>query len=201
MPSMACEIEMKFPVPGLAAVRRALRRAGAEYLGTVLHSDSYFDTPTRTLLNGDVGLRIRRERPLRSVGPRGDRRPLVTFKGPARSGTPAKVRREIQTRLDDGGAFEEILEAVGLVRTVLVEKRRASYRLGRCRVELDELPLIGCFVEIEGAGAQAIKRIARRLDLAAEPCKDHYVNLLRAHCERVGGECSAVVFDECARCG
>ena len=175
---MGQEKEVKFKVASHAAVRRALKRAGAKYLGTVLQSDTYYDTAGRSLLKGGRGLRIRTARTLRRGAGPADNRPLLTFKGPAARRAGLKARREIQTHLDDGQALAEILAACGLVPAATIQKRRASYRLGRCRVELDELPVIGRFVEIEAPGKKLILAAAARLDLHGEPITDHYLDLL-----------------------
>ncbi len=177
---MGCEIEAKFKVESFAGVRRALRQAGAGYLGTVGQRDTYFDTPDKKLLKDDTGVRIRRVRCLKSGVAKKDTRPEITFKGPARRRATAKIRGEIQTRVDDADALEEILRRIGLTATIIVEKRRTSYRLGRCRVELDELPVIGRFVEIEAASEKQVLAAAQRLGLSGQPIKDHYVNLLIA---------------------
>lgn len=177
---MSREIEAKFKVETFAGVRKALRAGGARYLATAIQTDRYFDTPAGRLLKADTGVRIRRIRCLRSGAGGKDTRPQITFKGPARRRGRAKVRREVQTRIDDAEAVEEILRALGLTVTATIRKRRAGYLLGRCRIELDELPVIGRFVEIEGRSEKQILGVARRLGLSGRPIKDHYVNLLIA---------------------
>jgi len=201
MPGMADEIEMKFHVPDLRAIRRALQRAGATYLGSAVQSDEYFDTPDGRLLGADCGLRLRRVRLLRRGGKAAcDTRPVLTFKGPADRTRRAKVRREVQARLDNADAVAEILAAAGFRRTVLIEKRRVSYRLAGCLVELDELPLLGTFVEIEGAGQKPLTLLAARLGLSGEPIRDHYITLLRRRCRRVGARCATVTRKGCPGC-
>lgn len=201
MPGMPDEIEIKFRVPDLRAVRRALRRERAGFLATVQVSDEYFDTPEGRLLAADSGVRLRRTRVVKR-GPGGPAGPAaeLTYKGAAARGRAAKVRREVQTGLADGEAAAEILGALGFVRTVLIEKRRSSYRLGGCLVELDELPLLGTFVEIEGPNEGAITRLAGRLGLAGEPIRDHYIALLIARCGRVGTRCATVTVKGCPVC-
>ena len=177
---MPHEIEAKFKVADHRATRRALRAAGAEYLGTVAQMDTYYDTSDGMLLGRDVGLRIRATRCLRRGAEPVETRPLLTAKGPRAPGRGAKVRQEVQTRLDDAAGVEEILAAAGFEPQVVVEKRRASYQLGRCRVELDDLPAVGCFVEIEAPNPKAIARTAGALGLSGEPITDHYVMLVLA---------------------
>jgi len=174
---MPDEIEVKFKVDDFADVRRALRKAGARHLATVIQTDAYYDTPDGMLLSRDCGLRIRRVRCLRSGTGKIDTRPLLTAKGPARGGA-AKVRVEAQTHLDNPAAVIEILKAVGLVLAVSIQKRRATYRLGESLVELDELPVIGRFIEVESPSRRALERTCRSLSLAGRRITDHYLRLL-----------------------
>ena len=180
MPAMRWEIELKFKVDRLAGPARLLRAAGAEFLHTAMHMDCYFDSSDRELLQGGQGLRVRRVRLLRAGRVKMDVRPLLTFKGPAKPNTAAKVRPEVQTRVDDAQAVTEILAACGLQPMLTLQKRRATYRLGRSLVELDELPLIGCFVEIEAASIRAVQSVRRKLNLEGEPIEQHYVDLMLA---------------------
>ena len=175
---MSQEREAKFKVAGFSAVLRRLRGAGAKHLGTVLQTDRYFDTPAGRLRKADRGVRIRLSR--RLAGPGGlDPRALLTFKGPRAPHGKLKVRREVQTYVDDAAAAAAILEALGLVATMTLRKRRASYRLGRCRVELDELPYLGRFVEIEGPSRRAIEAARDLLGLAGPAITTPYTQMVR----------------------
>ncbi len=198
MTPMSNEIEMKFPVPSPDRVRRALRREGAVYLGTVLQTDCYFDTPKRSLMRRDRGLRIRRVRVLRAGAETIDRRPQLTAKGPVQTNSRAKVRRERQVYVDDADVLTDVLGVCGFEPTITIQKRRASYRLDGCVVELDELPVIGFFVEVEGPSERRIARVARRIGLEGEPPKAHYIGLIRAACKRAGQECREVTFENCS---
>ena len=51
---------------------------------------------------------------------------------------------------------------------LLFEKRRESWRLDDCKVELDELPQIGTFVEIEGASEDTVQAAREKLGLGDE---------------------------------
>jgi len=197
---MPQEIEAKFKVDSLEPVRRALRKAGGEYLGTFLQTDYFFDTPDRALRGGDCGLRIRRTRYLRSAHVRKDTRPLLTYKGPRGSNSNVKMRKEVQTHVDDGASAAEILRACGMDVVRTIQKRRASYRLGRCLVELDELPRIGCFVEIEAGGEELIEWARRKLHLKGDAITAPYIDLLEGHCLKFGKGCETATFDACADC-
>jgi len=200
---MPHEIEAKFKVADFRSVRRRLRGAAAVYLGTVMQTDAYYDTPDRRLLGADIGVRIRRTRRLRSAAgthAKIDTRPLLTYKGPKGKHQRAKIRREIQSRVDSHEAVGEVFEALGLAESVTVQKKRSSYRLGPCLVELDELPILGKFVEIEAPDPEQIEAARRTLGIDAEACTDHYVTLLRRGCSRISKTCLHVTFDNCSRC-
>ena len=193
MPPMPQEHEAKFKVASLAAIRRRLRAAGAAHLGTALETDEYYDTAEGRLLAADSGVRVRTFRKL--AGPAGmDLRPQLTFKGPRQPGRKIKVRTERQVRLDDADAAGRILQALDLDVAMVIQKRRASYRLGRCRIELDELPLLGCFVEVEGPGARAIDRVCDLLGLTGQPILEPYTALAAEHCRKAGRSARRVTF-------
>jgi adenylate cyclase class 2 len=196
---MPHEIEVKIAVERFDAVRRALRAAGGQYLGTVLQTDRFFDTSDRRLRKGDRGLRIRSARRLRGGGVAKDVRPMVTFKGARQAGGRMKVRPEYQTFVDDADALVRIFAACGLEPTLTLQKRRSSYRLGRCLVELDELPVIGRFVEIEGPSERAIDAARRKLRLTGEAIAEPYIQMVQARCGR-RRKCREVTFDRCATC-
>jgi predicted adenylyl cyclase CyaB len=192
---MPREIEAKFPVRDFRAVRKALRAAGAEHVATVLQTDQYFDTPDGSLKAGDCAVRLRGSRLLRAAGARGDLRPLLTYKGPRLRSARVKSRVEIQTRIDDPRALEHILGTCGLQPVMVIQKRRASYRIGRSLVELDELPLIGRFVEIEASSEKRIWTLRRKLGLDSGPITDSYTNLVEAACRAANARCAEVTFE------
>ncbi|MGA2265777.1 MAG: class IV adenylate cyclase [Phycisphaerae bacterium] len=197
---MPHETEMKFAVKSLAAVARRLGALGAKRLYTALQDDCYFDTPRRRLLRTGRGLRLRTQRLLRAGCDTMDARAELTYKGPSRRGAKAKVRMEHQSRIDDASAVATVLEACGLRPMLRLQKRRSSYRLGHCLVELDELPLLGCFVEIEGPTEASIESARRAMHLAGPAIRSHYVRLLQTRCTRAGRSCRGVTFRLCRRC-
>lgn len=177
---MPHEIEAKYRLDSFAAIRKLLRQAGAELIQSVEETDQFFDTPGATLLRADCGLRIRTTRllPLRGAAKRRKVPPLVTYKGPRDKASPIKVRLEVQTHVEDAAALAEILAALGYRPGLVVRKRRTSYRLGRCRVELDDLPGLGKFVEVEGPTQAAVQRACRRIGLDGESITRSYVSMV-----------------------
>ena len=197
---MAREIEAKYRVGSLAPLRRALGRLGGRWLFSAVQTDRYLDTPGRDLLAGDRGVRLRTLSRVRCGEGACDRRALLTYKGP-RSAGAVKSRAEHQMYVDDPAVLVQLLGALGLSSTLTIQKRRSSFRLGRCLVELDELPLIGRFVEIEGPSAGAVRAVAKKLGLAGEPVQSHYVHLLLEACRRAGQKCDEITFGRCGARG
>jgi len=200
---MPHEIEAKFKVDDFRSVRSQLRKAGAVYLGTVMQTDSYYDTPDRSLMGADVAVRIRRTKRLRGpsgTAPKIDTRPLLTYKGPKGKHRRAKIRREVQSHVDSHQALGEVFAELGLAESVTVQKKRASYRLGNSTVELDELPVIGKFIEIEASSPRQVDAVRRKLGIDAEPCTDHYITLLTGNCPHISKTCLRATFDDCGGC-
>jgi adenylate cyclase class 2 len=180
---MSNEIELKVAVGDHRAIGQTLLAAGAEYLCSFVETDRFFDTPDRRMRQADSAIRLRTLAPLGNGRDQADTRALLTHKGPRQpSAGGLKVRPEYQTRLDDPEAMVRVLQAAGLMPTLTIQKRRTSYRLDGCQVELDELPHLGCFVEIEGPDEQAVCAVRDRLGLTSPSITKSYLALLDAHC-------------------
>lgn len=193
MAAVKKEIEAKFKVENFDRVRKMLRRCKARPLSSVLETDRFFDTPADQFRKADSTVRLRNFRVLR--GPRSlDVRPMLTFKGPAGKRTKLKIRPESQTRLDDADALLEILERLNLRQKLTLQKIRHSYQLGPCRVELDELPLLGAFVEIEGPDARTVLQVAKKLELSGPSLKTSYTRLLTERCKELGRPTDRILF-------
>ena len=104
--------------------------------------------------------------------------PLLTYKGPKKAGLSLKVRREVQTYVEDARAMTQLLAALGFAPTAVVRKRRSSYRVGLCQVELDELRGVGRFVEVEGPSRRQVEAVCKQLDLQGERVTRSYVSMV-----------------------
>lgn len=169
------EIEAKIKVPSHDAVKAALKKANARFVSTVVQTDTYFDSPKALLRAGDSGLRIREIKPVK-----GPVHCVVTFKGPHTKGK-YKSRPEHETAIGDCGAMAELFKGLGLFPAVTIQKRRSRYSLGRCSVELDELPLLGAFVEIEGPNEAAIGSVVKKLGIEGPHIRESYLALATSH--------------------
>ena len=161
---MAIELEAKMRVADLDAVRTRLRALRAVPRGRVLEVNTFFDTLEQTLLKRDSGLRLRHSIAL----PSGEEKHFVTFKGPQDHGE-LKRREEIEFAVADGTAATSLFERIGYVPQLSFEKRRETWQLGGCTIELDELPDLGTFVEIEGPDDVSVMGVRDAMGLTGEP--------------------------------
>ena len=160
---MSVEIEVKLKVNHLAPVRDRLRQIGAKRVGEVLETNIFFDTADRALLASDCGLRLRRARDLTGRG--GQEELVLTYKGPRGEGD-VKRREEIEVGVDRMDAIVQLLEHLGYNPMLTFEKRRERWIIDRCKVELDLLPHLGSFVEIECETEADVQRIREKLGLS-----------------------------------
>jgi adenylate cyclase class 2 len=189
---MAVEIEAKLRVDDHEAVRARLRAAGAAAQKKVMETNIFFDTEDRSLLAADKGLRLRVNHDLGNDS----RTCIITYKGPRLHG-PLKSREEIEVTVDSEPAAALLLERLGFARMLTFAKRRESWRLGGCQVELDELPCLGTFVEIEGPGEAEILHVKSLLHLtAAPPITASYVAMLMTYLQEHGIASRRITFED-----
>ncbi len=147
------EVEIKFRIRDLRALRRKLREAGFRLITRRMHEmNTLYDLPGQPLRkHGDL-LRLRK------YGSEW----LLTHKAKDKMGRH-KSRVEIETKVADGAATEAILLALGYRPTFRYEKFRAEWSNSQGHIVVDETP-IGNFGEIEGP-ARWIDQTARRLGI------------------------------------
>jgi adenylate cyclase class 2 len=192
---MPVEIEAKIKVDDLAPFRRKLEQLGAERVGSVLEVNAFFDTDDRTLLAEDKGLRLRQNRDLAT----NQDEYVVTFKGPRLHGA-VKSRNEIEVDVGEGKSVVELFEQLGYHLTLSFEKRRHSWKLDDCKVELDEMPLLGAYVEVEGPSVASVQAVRAKLGLADKPDeKASYIAMLMTYLQERGrGHEKQVKFGDAA---
>lgn len=179
---MAQELETKLRVDSLDPVRDRLEELGARRLASGIECNSMYDRPSGELTRQGVGLRIRTV----ALEDRESQPAVLTVKGPA-DRSAVKSREEIELQSNDAVELERALQLLGFVRVLRYEKRRESWQIDDCRVELDQPPHVGLFVEIEGPTAVAIEKLKERLGLAASPHVDEtYVGMMVAYCKQHG---------------
>src|SRR5690606_28439442 len=80
-----------------------------------------------------------------------------------------KSRVETELAVDSARAAAEMLTALGYLPALTFEKRRVTWELDGCLVELDTLPHLGDYVEIEGESDEQVLALRDRLGLADVP--------------------------------
>jgi adenylate cyclase class 2 len=186
---MPLEIEIKLKLDSHAPVRRRLLELQAELIGAVREENIFFDKPDASLRRADCGLRVR------LTTSQTDREPkaLLTFKGPA-AATGLRVREALDLHMTPWEQVMPLLEALGFQRQYSFEKDRESWVLGHagqgvCRVELDTLPVFGCFMEIEGPSEMAVQAVQHDLGLSHLPHHpESYARMVAAHLQATPAE-------------
>ena len=156
---MCTEIEAKLKVDSLLEVEQKLTELGAKFLAEQLQMDYFFDDANTSLTTTDRCLRLRRQ----SVG--GSERFFLTYKG-AKEKSNFKKRQEIEIEIKEAKTTQKLLSALGYEEVLVVEKKRRLWQLGGCSIALDQLPLLGDFVEIEGPDVETITDAQQNLGLA-----------------------------------
>jgi len=187
---MPTEVEVKLKVDAHDPVRAKLQEHAAQPLGQVLEINHIFDNAQRSMLASDRGLRVRECHDAHGALVRA----ILTYKGPRAPGR-IKRREEIELAIDDPAVAANLLEQLGFLEAVRFEKRRESWRLGACLVELDEVPYLGTFVEIEGPEEDGIEQVRAELGLADAPLvRSSYIGLLVRHCQAHGLPFAIITF-------
>jgi len=171
------EIELKVRTDDLGGVRAKLREKGARFLHRLHEHDVYYNAPHRNFAETDEALRIRYS----------EGKPVVTYKGAKLSGLGLKAREELNTAVESGDVFEEILSRLGFVPAAAVNKWRETYTLSPATITLDEVEGLGTFVEIEvisegdrSESLAIVSRIKKELGLTGEPILSSYLELILA---------------------
>lgn len=170
---MCTEIEAKLKVDSHDEIVRKLGELGGEFAAELRQTDVYFDDPNGTLTKMDRCLRLRRQR-------MGEAETiLLTYKGPKQE-DDFKKRQQIEIELTGADSAGKLLSALGYEQALDFEKRRRIWHLGQCEVALDQLPLLGSFVEIEGPDGDKITEAQEKLGLGhLAHIADSYASLVR----------------------
>lgn len=185
------EIEAKFRVDDHEAVQRRLQELSARYIGKYVENNHILDRPDGFLRHAGCGLRVRMMETLQGQPASA----TLTYKGP-RQNSPLKSREEIELRVSDAEQMLALLHAIGFDTVISYRKRRDRWALGGCHVELDKVPLIGTFVEIEGPSENAIRAVQEPLKLGQTSYESRsYVHMLAEQCQELGRSTMGIDFD------
>jgi adenylate cyclase class 2 len=163
------EVEVKFLVSDLTAVRERLLTVGAQLDKPRIYEHNIrYDNAWGGLLRKGILLRLRQDKIAR-----------LTFKGIPKEEiqSEAKVREELEIEVSDFATTAGILERIGVVERQVYDNYRETVSLGSVEVVLDELPF-GNFVEVEGE-EEVIRVAADLLQLVCdERILEHYLALM-----------------------
>jgi adenylate cyclase class 2 len=188
---MPVEIEAKLKVDSFDGVLEKLRDRSATFAGDRVETNTFFDTEDRSLLALDKGLRLRVSRDV----PTGQEQYILTYKGPRQHGS-LKSRDEIEVTVGSPADAIALLECLGYSRMLSFEKKRQTWKLEGCTVELDQVPFLGCFIEIEGPREEAVLKVRDALGLSDLPMlKGSYVAMLATYLQERGEEQRDIKFD------
>jgi len=180
------ETEVKIRISDIQSVQEKLRHLRFQIRAPrVFESNVLLDSADGRLRNKGELLRVRR------AGDEG----LLTFKGPGKAG-PHKSREEIETKVGDAGAMEQILLRLGFKPGFRYEKYRTEYSRPSEPgvVTFDETP-IGNFIEIEGP-TEWIDSTARELAYSpSEYITKSYAALYLDYCRERRITPSNMVFE------
>jgi adenylate cyclase class 2 len=177
---MHVEIEAKLKVDSLPDVERKLAECGASFVGEIVQTDWYFDTADRDLTKADSCLRLRMEETA------SHERLVLAYKGPKEK-DDYKKRQEAELEVKDAASSQSLLGGLGYRKALAFNKRRRLWSLRACEVALDELPLLGAFVEIEGPDSSAIAQVQAMLGLSSVAhTADSYACLIERELSRQG---------------
>lgn len=151
---MSVEIEVKFYVTDIQALKYRLEVLGARLVQARMHEVSlHFDNSKGKLSRSKQVLRLRKDTLAR-----------LTYKGPSQDEGGASSRQEIEVTVGDFEASSQLLQALGYKVVLAYEKYRTIYELNDGLVFMDELPY-GKFIEIEADNAVNIHNICNKLGL------------------------------------
>jgi adenylate cyclase class 2 len=159
---MYLEIEAKLKVDSLPEIEHKLAELGAEFLAEQLQTDYHFDDANATLTKTDRCLRLRKQMVGKSESF------FLTYKG-AKEKSNLKRRQEIEIEIKDADSVRKLLSALGYEQALIIEKKRRLWQLDNCEVALDQLRLLGDFVEIEGPDEEKIAAVQKSLGLTDLP--------------------------------
>jgi adenylate cyclase class IV len=148
------EVELKSVVDDDARRRALVERAGASLVFAGRLEDRRYDTTDRTLSVRDEVLRLRTYR-----SPT-DARAELDWKGPTRREDGYKLREELGVHIGEPDALAGILQRLGYVVTIAIDRMIVQYDLGGAMVRFERYPRMDDLVEVEGTPDQIEHAIA-----------------------------------------
>ena len=138
------EVELKAVVDDLPTARKLLEQAGATLSFEGRLSDRRYDVESRELAQRDEVLRVRRYQK------GGASRTYLDWKGPTEMQDVYKIREEISTLAEDFDSLAGILERLGFMITMEIDREIVQYELAGATIRFETYPRMDVLVEVEG---------------------------------------------------
>jgi predicted adenylyl cyclase CyaB len=153
------EVELKAVCDDLASRRKRVESAGGRltYEGRLV--DRRYDIESRELADRDEVLRVRRYESGASA------KTYLDWKGRTEIQGAYKIREEVSTLVDDFPAIELILDKLGFIVTMEIDREIAQYDLGAATIRFETYPRMDVLVEVEGE-PDAIEQAIEALGMA-----------------------------------
>lgn len=179
------EIEVKFYLHDIDAVRRRITDAGGMFRQRESETNIRLDTGRSALLDAGALLRLRKT----------DTRCLLTYKEQtAPDGSGCKVYEEWEVTVSDFEKTTAILSRIGYRPVQRYEKIRETYAMGEAEICIDAMPY-GNFLEIEASPA-VIRDTAEKLGFRWEDrILGNYLGIFETLRKRYGLDFNDVTFE------
>ncbi|MCX6799171.1 MAG: class IV adenylate cyclase [Candidatus Diapherotrites archaeon] len=162
------ETEIKFKIADAAEIETRILALGGSHEKSFFSRNTLFDTPKMGLKKKGCLLRLREE----------GESAIITFKGKAMK-SKFKKRPEVNLRAENAEKARALLEGLGFEEKWVYEKKTKYLRLESAEITIDEMPVVGHFMEIEAAPRE-IEKTAKALGLRMrEGMKETYADLFR----------------------
>jgi predicted adenylyl cyclase CyaB len=142
------EVELKSVVDDVERRRAAIEAAGATLVFSGRLEDRRYDTGDRSLTAADQVLRVRTYRD--AHGSRAE----LDWKGRTRRDGGYKLREELETEVADGDTLVAILEKLGYVVTIAIDREIMQYDLAGTMIRFERYPRMDTLIEVEGSPEQ-----------------------------------------------
>jgi len=133
--------------------------------------DEYYDTLGMQLQSSDFVVRIRLKNNIKMVALKSPRIYLSEF---------VHKRIELEFQVNDGDdSINKQIEEQNLIPIAIIEKRRTTLKGDNFVIEVDEVPFLGNFVEIESSDVDVVNKICSVLCInELKKVKENYGELL-----------------------
>ena len=183
------EIELKFPLAEPGKMRKHLLELGFVSRGKLFEFNLVLDTPGRDLDSQGRLLRLRRAKGVK-----------LTYKEPLEEGGLGKrfkAKKESELELSSLDTMRHILHRLGFTAERVYEKYREHLtREEGVSAEIDQLPRMGYFLELE-APPEKMEEIIESLGLkVSKGLRENYFDLYTAYCRKMGCEAGDMRFSD-----